>query len=161
MEVSQGPNWGCSADYWAVMLQSCNESVLRKNAERWSIEKKQRWVQADSEHKRDDKSDCDSDNVAGVDQHDLQDDVSQETFSTREIVKLYKYSPARNSLLQHEIIKREKKQMSLYEATCTPTPNLKMLMDVLFNNSTNVNAKWKELSYVWNTRHETRTKTIG
>jgi hypothetical protein len=31
--------------------------------------------------------------------------------------------------------------MSLYEATCTLTPNLKMLLDALVNNLTNIDAK--------------------
>jgi hypothetical protein len=54
------------------------------------------------------KAMTDSDNVAGADQYDLQDDVSPAIFSLRKIVNLFKYFPARNSLLQQEIIKSEK-----------------------------------------------------
>jgi hypothetical protein len=46
-----------------------------------------------------------SDNVAGTDLHDH---VSPIIFNTRKTVKLFKYSPARISLLQHRIIKSRK-----------------------------------------------------
>jgi hypothetical protein len=39
------------------------------------------------------------------------------------------------------------KEMTFYEAACTLPPNWKMLLGVLFNNSTNVNAKWKKFFY--------------
>jgi hypothetical protein len=46
--------------------------------------------------------------VARTDQYVLQDYVSLAMFCIRKIVKLFKYSPASNSLLQQEIIKDEK-----------------------------------------------------
>jgi hypothetical protein len=63
---------------------------------------------SDSEYEKDESNGSDSDNVARADQYDLQDDVSLAIISIRKIVKLFKYSPARNSLLQQEIIRVKK-----------------------------------------------------
>jgi hypothetical protein len=49
--------------------------------------------------------------MAGAEQYDLEDDASSAVFSIRKIVKLLKYSPARNSLLQQGIIKSEKMEL--------------------------------------------------
>lgn len=46
-------------------------------------------------------------------------------------------------------------EMSLHEATCIVTASSIMLLGALFNNSTNVDAKWKKFVYVWSIRHET------
>lgn len=57
---------------------------------------------ADSEHKEEEASFSDSDGVAGADQSGLPDDVFPIIFRIRKIVKLFKFSPVRDSLLQQE-----------------------------------------------------------
>jgi hypothetical protein len=51
--------------------------------------------------------------VTGADQYDLQHDVASAIFSIRKIVKLFKYSPVRNSILQQEIIRNEKIELQV------------------------------------------------
>jgi hypothetical protein len=53
--------------------------------------------------------------------------------------------------------------MSLCEATYTRTSHLKMLSNARFNNSTNVNAKWKEnfLRLEYSSRNKYQENRIG
>lgn len=63
----------------------------------------------------------DSDDVAGTCQYDLQDDVFLTSFRTKNIVKLYKYSPVRNCLFSIRIEKK-KSYRSFWTAEHSKTP---------------------------------------
>ncbi|XP_074174497.1 uncharacterized protein LOC109443974 isoform X2 [Rhinolophus sinicus] len=67
----------------------------------------------DSEYEQDGNSDSELVSVAQANQYDLRDDLSLAISSVRRIVKIFKYSPVKNSLLQQEIARSEKRELEV------------------------------------------------
>ncbi|KAF6321781.1 S1 RNA binding domain 1 [Rhinolophus ferrumequinum] len=67
----------------------------------------------DSEYEQDGNSDSELIDVARADQYDLRDDLSSAISSVRRIVKIFRYSPVKNALLQQEIARSEKRELEV------------------------------------------------
>jgi hypothetical protein len=90
-------------------------------------------------------------------------DTKSETDLKYELAKAISISTAKPKSGQaHKIFSSIKKVMSLYEATWTLTPDLKMLFDALLTIQPTSTQNERNISiYVWNICHETKIKTIG